>query len=132
MSEQDPPPLPPGDPYHAPASNTPSPADGGNEGSVGAGIAISIALLVLGTPISAILLGVLGGLLSSIGVNLYLLWLPLGLAPLILVIATGIWFTRKGQRKTAKGIWLGFAITIGLVLLLFAACFGLLAGSNFH
>ena len=136
MPEHDPsqpPPLPPGDPYRSPSSNAPSPADSPHEGSVGLGILISIALLLFGGPITGIVTSMLGGLLSYAGVNLYaFLMLPIGLIPLLLVIGAGIWFARKGQRKTAKGIWLGLAITIGLVLLLVAACFGILAGTNFH
>jgi hypothetical protein len=137
MSAQDqhelPPPLPPGDPYQPPLNNTPPPADTGHEGSVGAGIAICLALMVFGGPVLGIVMSVVMGLLSATGISLYALaWLPALLGPLILPVIAGIWFTRKGQRKTAKGVWLGFAIGIGLVLLLLAACFGLLAGSNFH
>ena len=133
MTEQTPPPLPPGDPYQPPASNTPPPADNANEGSVGTGIAICLALILFGGPAIGVVMSVLMGLLSATGINLYALaWLPALLGPIILPVVAGIWFTRKGQRKTAKGVWLGMAIGFGLVLLLVAACFGLLAGSNFH
>lgn len=132
MSEHSPPPLPPNDPYRAPSSNAPPPPGSKDEGSVGVGIILGIALLLLGTPATGVLLAAAANLMASAGLNFYPLWMPLALAPLILVIATAIWFSRKGQRKTAKGVWLGAAITIGLVLLLVAACFGLLAGSNFH
>ncbi|MBS0214446.1 MAG: hypothetical protein JSR50_01660 [Proteobacteria bacterium] len=136
MSEQHPPPLPqsPNDPYQPPASNTPPPADGGNEGSVGAGIAICIALMVFGGPAIGIVLRLLmSSVLSFTGTSLYsLMWLPVTAGPIMLPVIAGIWFTRKGLTKTAKGVWLGFAIVIGLVLLLVAACFGLLTGSNFH
>ncbi|MGG6462915.1 hypothetical protein [Solilutibacter silvestris] len=133
MSEHTPPPLPPGDPYQPPAGNAPPPADDGNEGSVGAGIAICLALMLLGGPALGVVLRLLMSLLSAAGINLYsLMWLPIGLGPILLPVIAGIWFTRKGLRKTAKGVWLGFAIAIGLVLLLVAACFGILAGNGLN
>ncbi len=136
MNEQDPPPLPqsPNDPYQPPASNAPPPVDGGNEGSVGAGIAICLALMLFGGPALGIVLRMFASLFSFAGLySLYsLMWLPIALGPILLPVIAGVWFTRKGLRKTAKGVWLGFAIGIGLVLLLVAACFGIIAGNGLN
>lgn len=132
MSERAPPPLPPGDPYQAPASNTPPPIDNGKEGSVGKGIVICLALMLFGGPALGIVLRLIVSLFSSAGpYYLYsLMWLPIVLAPILLPVIAGIWFTRRGLRKTAKGIWLGFAIAFGLLLLLVAACFGIVASNG--
>lgn len=118
------------DPYRAPAASAPSPADAIHEGSLGLGIVLGIALLLLGEPIIAVAVVIpANSLLGSIGViSSSLLALPLLLGPPILVAVTAMAFRGKGQRRTAKGVWLGFAIAVGLVLLLVAACFGIVSG----
>jgi len=52
--------------------------------------------------------------------------------PFVAMIALLVWFAAQGKPRSAAGVALAFASLVALVLLLVAACFGLLAGTNFH
>jgi hypothetical protein len=51
----------------------------------------------------------------------------IGNLPWLAPIALVIWFASEGQPRSVKGVLLAFASLIGLMLLLVAACFGLVA-----
>lgn len=55
-----------------------------------------------------------------------------GLLPFGAMLALLVWFMTKGKTRSAAGVGLTFASLFALALLLVAACFGLLAGTNFH
>lgn len=86
---------------------------------------------------SYVLMAVLMAVLSTVFANSYQVFGPLialvGLLPLGGIIALIVWFISKGQPRTAAGVGLTIASVVGLVLLLVAACFGLLAANGgFH
>jgi hypothetical protein len=51
----------------------------------------------------------------------------LQLIPLVFVVGLMVWFGKQGKSKTVKGMAAGIASIIALILLLVAACFGILA-----
>jgi hypothetical protein len=59
-------------------------------------------------------------------------WILIGLSPWLLIVGLIVWSGATGRPQLAKGVAIGLASIIGIGLLLFAACFGLLATSNFH
>jgi hypothetical protein len=59
-------------------------------------------------------------------------WILLGLSPWFLIVGLIVWAAATGRSKLAKGVAIGLASILGLGVLLFAACFGLLSTSNFH
>lgn len=99
------------------------------KGSLGIGVAIAWACLIGGYVGAGILASMLSGFSSSSGAALFAL---LALAPWILMLVFAVRFAAKGQPRTAAGIGVGFASILGVGLLLVAACFGLLSGTNFH
>lgn len=49
------------------------------------------------------------------------------LLPWLAALALGIWLAGRGRTRTALGILVGFGILVAVVLLLVAACFGIVA-----
>ncbi|HET7065728.1 MAG TPA: hypothetical protein VFI49_15765 [Rudaea sp.] len=103
------------------------------KGSLGAGIALAWACLIAGyfivSVLSGIVFSVLNGANSGFGAMLAIL---LALLPWIAMIWLIVHFNKTNQPRTALGIGVGIASIIGVVLLLVAACFGLLSNTNFH
>jgi len=105
-----------------------SPA-GSAAGSLGAGIAIAWGCFIGGYVVAGFLLGAIGSIASPLAVAM---WPLMALAPWILMIVFAVRLAGRGQSRTAKGIGVGVASILGVVLLLVAACFGLLSNANFH
>jgi len=59
-------------------------------------------------------------------------WILIGLSPWLLIIGLIVWFATTGRPQMAKGVAIGLASIVGLGILLFAACFGLLSTASFH
>lgn len=115
-----------------PSAPPPSPPPQGaapGQGSVGVGVLIAWACLIAGYFAVGVVVSAIGTISSSLAA---LVGLPLLLAPWILMIVFAVRFAGKGERQTAKGIGIGVASIFGVLLLLVAACFGLLSGTNFH
>ena len=119
--------APPPPPPPAPPPGTANPA-----GSLGLGIGLAWACLIGGYVVvgivSSMLFTVFGGG-SGLAAVIALLCT---LAPWIAMLVLAIWFAKKGQPRTALGVGVGFASILGVLLLLVAACFGLLSNANFH
>ncbi len=115
-----------------PDPSNPQAADPKN-GSLGAGIALAWACLIAGYFIvgvmSSIVFSVLNGANSGFGVMIAILLFLLPWAAMIWLI---VHFRKTSQPRTALGIGVGIASIIGVLLLLVAACFGLLSNTNFH
>jgi len=115
-----------------PGPSTPQAADQKN-GSLGAGVALAWACLIGGYfvvgVLSGIVFSVLNGANSSFGAMIAILLFLLPWAAMIWLI---VHFGKTGQPRTALGIGVGIASIIGVLLLLVAACFGLLSNTNFH
>ncbi|HZX90715.1 MAG TPA: hypothetical protein VFE67_08735 [Rudaea sp.] len=115
-----------------PGPSTPQTADPKN-GSLGAGIALAWACLIAGYfvvgALSSVVFSVLNGANSGFGAMLAILLFLLPWAAMIWLI---VHFRKTNQPRTALGIGVGIASIIGVLLLLVAACFGLLSNTNFH
>lgn len=105
MNEPDPPPLP---------TDTHPP-----ERALGAGIARAWLVMIIGE----FLIGVTGNISLILGGML--------LPPLTILI-WGIVALTRGDKRLGKGLLLGLASIFAVVLLLVAACFGLVSNLNFH
>jgi hypothetical protein len=102
-------------------------------GSLGKGIAIAWAVLIGGYVVIGSVIGALvtttrqfdGDLANALAIGaIFVPWLAM--------IALIIRYAAKNQPRTAAGIGVGMASIVGVVLLLIAACFGLLSSTNFH
>jgi hypothetical protein len=117
MSEQQPPagpaPLPPDPPPPGPAATPSKPRD--ERGSLLGGIGIAWAVMV-------------GGSIAIAQISVMLWPVP----PVALLIWAVVAFS-QGKTRTGQGMLLGLVSVIAVVLLLVAACFGLLySGNGFH
>jgi hypothetical protein len=123
MSETPTPPAPP-----------PAPPPANSEGSLGLGIAIAWACLIGGYVIvgavASSLVMASRQLLDNEFANL--LAIVSVLLPWVAMIGLIVYFASIGRIRTAKGVALGIASIIGVLILLIAACFGLLSSTNFH
>ena len=112
------------DPYRPPLSNEPGiePEPSKSEGTLGTGIALAWAVMVLGE----IALGALG-----VSASPFVLW---GwFIPPVAVVIWAISLINRGVRRTGKGMLLGLASVFAVLLLLVAACFGLvMIGGGLH
>lgn len=102
-----PPPTPP------PSGGAPAPPGG----SLAAGVGLAWLVMVVGE-LLVTLTGSLGAILGGIGL------------PPLAVIVWAFVLLGQGKSRTGKGMFLGLLSVIAVVLLLVAACFGLM--SNFH
>ena len=100
--------VPPYEPPRSPLSE-PEPRRGG--GSVWGGIGIAWLIMVLGEVV----------ILPTRA-------LPFGLLPPAAILALGIFMLFGDNPRTGKGLLLGLASIFAVILLLVAACFGLLRG----
>lgn len=102
-----PPPTPP------PSGGAPAPPGG----SLAAGVGLAWLVMVVGE-LLVMLTGSLGAILGGIGL------------PPLAVIVWAFVLLSQGKSRTGKGMFLGLLSVIAVLLLLVAACFGLM--SNFH
>lgn len=112
------------DPYRPPLSPEPGiePEPPKSEGTLGAGIGLAWTVMVLGEI-------VLGGL----GVSAHPLFLGGWFIPPLIVVIWAISLINRGVRRTGKGMLLGLASVVAVLLLLVAACFGLvIMGGGLH
>jgi len=114
----------------APDPPAPPPA---NPGSLGAGIALAWACLIGGYfavgMVASVIFRIFNGVNSDAGALFAVL---LCLFPWIAMVVLIVYFGKHNQPRTALGVGVGIASIIGVVLLLVAACFGLLSNTNFH
>ena len=125
--------MPPGQPAPpAPPPAAPQPGAANPTGSLGLGIGLAWACLIGGyiavALIATMVFSALGGSSDAAAVIAMLSTL----APWIAMLVLAIWFAKNGQSRTALGIGVGFASILGVLLLLVAACFGILSTANFH
>ena len=110
-----------------------SPANTTANGSLGLGIALAWACLIGGyvlvAAIATTLFSVTRGMDSNVGATLAI---GLSALPWIAMFGLIVYFLVNNKPRTAVGVAVGFASILGVGLLLVAACFGLLATSNFH
>lgn len=101
------------------------PAD---SGSLLVGFLLGWAAMIVGV----IANGLFWALQSSLGLpGADMVFLGVGSLPLVAMIVLAIWFANRGKSRSAAGVLLAFGSMVALVLLLVAACFGILATGGF-
>jgi hypothetical protein len=90
-------------------------------GSLGLGIGLAWLIAVVGTPLS---IGIASALTPIFNKGV----VAFGLLPYLLIIVLAIFHYRKGKTRTGLGLMLGLLSIVAVVLLLVAACFGMLSG----
>lgn len=99
-----------------------------NTGSAVVGFVLGWVAMIAGVVASA----VLWSLQSSLGLtDTGIIVMGVGSFPLLAMIALLVWFASTGKSRSVKGVLLAFASMFGLVLLLVAACFGILMSGGF-
>lgn len=110
--------------------SAPPPAD--ERGSRMSGFLLAWGALIGGYVVAFSLMGAIagsGGGGSDAEVAVLIL---IGVAPWLLIIGLIIYFASKGKTQTAKGVALGLASIVALLVLLAAACFTLLSNTTFR
>lgn len=118
----------PYDPPKAPLSGrAPAPRERDPRGSLGAGIGLFFACLVGGGIVAWILRL---AILAAVPDWTYAgpMFVVPALLPWLAALALGLWLASRGRKRTALGILVGFGLLVAVVLLLVAACFGIVAG----
>jgi hypothetical protein len=104
------------------------PAPPANNGSLLAGFVLGWVAMIVGVVAS----GMLYALQSSAGLpGVGVVFIGVGSLPLVAMIVLAIWFANRGQSRSAAGVLLAFGSMVALILLLVAACFGILATGGF-
>jgi hypothetical protein len=122
-----PPPTPP--PYRPPASRVASVPGGGSllKGLILGWVVVVGGYVLLGMVAAA--LGSMGAFETGGGEMLLVLF---GLAPWIGLVALLVYYISKNEPRTAGGFGLAVVTMVAVAVLLVAACFALLAGTNWH
>lgn len=119
------------DPGYRPPSAPVNPPLGDERGSLLTGFLIGWAVLISSCVVVAMVL-TLFGTMNGQGSSWYFGVLRLvALLPFVSMVGLLVWFAAKGKTRSAAGVGLTLASLIALVLLLVAACFGLLATGAF-
>ncbi|HEY9130921.1 MAG TPA: hypothetical protein VIM98_04120 [Dyella sp.] len=105
----------PSNPYRPPATNQPGidPPVPSGQGSIVLGIVLAWGVMIVGVLALAGVANVMPALLYG--------WF----VPPLAVAIVGLVLMRAGKRRTGKGMLLGLASVFGVLVLLVAACFGL-------
>ena len=109
------------------APSNPNPA-----GSLGLGIALAWGCLIGGYIAVAVIASLIFSLTRGASDAGAVLALLSCLLPWVAMIALIVYFAKNNRPRTALGVGVGIGSIIGVLLLLVAACFGLLSGTNFH
>jgi len=123
------PPPSPAPPSGAPPAGAPAPDP---RGSLGLGVVIAWACLIGGYFVVGVIASAAFSVFGGGSDFAVIVALLACLAPWIAMLVFAIRFAQHGKPRTAMGIGVGFASIIGVLLLLVAACFGILSGTNFH
>lgn len=103
-----PPPLPPA-------------LDDASGGSLAAGVGLAWLIMLVGE-VLVVMTGSVGGVLGGM------------FAPPLAIIVWAVVLLNRGKPRTGKGMFLGLLSIVAVLILLVAACFGLMSGigNNFH
>jgi hypothetical protein len=124
MSEEQTPYTPP----RASLSGRPPARPGADpRGSLGAGIGLFFACLVGGGIVAWILRIAIMAAVPDWAYAGPMFVVP-ALLPWAAALVLGLWLASRGRTRTALGILVGFGLLVAVVLLLVAACFGIVAG----
>lgn len=111
------------------SENLPTPPPPKDRGPLWLGFFIAWAALIGGYVVAISLMSA-GASMGAAGSDGF--FILLGLAPWLLIVGLIIWFAGKGKTQIAKGIAIGLAAIVAILLLLAAACFTLLSSTSFH
>jgi hypothetical protein len=115
-------------PDPAPPTEPPPPTPPADNGSLLVGFVLGWVAMIVGVVVNALF----WALQSSLGLpGTDFVFLGVGTLPLLAMVALAIWFGNQGKSRAVRGVLLAFGSMIGLVLLLVAACFGILLSGGF-
>lgn len=115
-------------PPRAPLSGRPPVAPGPDpHGSLAAGIGWFFVCLIGGGIVAGVLRFAIVMAVPEWRYAGWLVGIP-ALLPWLAALVLGIWLATIGRTRTALGILVGFGVLVAVVLLLVAACFGIMAG----
>jgi hypothetical protein len=113
-----------------PSSPTPGSTDAPDKGSVLIGFLVGWGAMIGATVVAgAIMAG--GGALMQWSPAFGVIASIAGLLPMAGLIALIVWYAHHGKTRSALGVVAAFGSLVALCLLLVAACFGLMSGTNF-
>lgn len=109
----------------------PSPVtDAPDKGSLLIGFLVGWVAMIASTVVAgAVMVGV--GALMQFGSAFSVIPAIISLLPMGSLIGLIIWYAQQGKTRSALGVAAAFGSLLALCLLLVAACFGLMSGSNF-
>lgn len=110
---------------------TPPPAATPDKGSVLVGFLVGWGAMIASTVVAGALMAGAGALMTGWNSAFSLIAMIGGLLPLASLIGLIIWYAMKGKSRSALGVAAAFGSLLALCLLLVAACFGLMSGTNF-
>lgn len=111
-------------------STPPNPMAGPDKGSLLIGFLVGWAAMIGSVMVGGVLLAIAGGLLSGWDSAFSLIAVVTGLLPMASLIGLIVFYASKGKSRSALGVLAAFGSLVALCLLLVAACFGLLSGTN--
>ena len=116
-------------PYEDPGQ-TPPPVDAPDKGSLLIGFLLGWATMI-GSSVHAGAAVAVAGAMTNWNSAVGLIISAAGLLPIACLIGLIIWYAQQGKSRSALGVVAAFGSLLALCLLLVAACFGLISGTNF-
>jgi hypothetical protein len=116
----------PAEPPFAPPASPPPAAAADNAGNAAIGVLLALVMLLLQVPLGFLAIAVARLFGASSGAAPYAVFVPalfFGVSQLLYIVPTGVYLHMQRKTRTALGLW----CTAGVLFLLNAACFGLLA-----
>jgi len=95
------------------------------------GFLVGWGVMIGSTVVAGALMAAASALLSGWNSLFGLIAMIGGLLPMGSLIGLIIWYAMKGKSRSALGVAAAFGSLVALCVLLMAACFGLMSGTNF-
>jgi hypothetical protein len=95
------------------------------------GFLVGWGAMIASTVVAGALMAGASALMSGWNSAFSLIALIGGLLPLASLVGLITWYAMKGKSRSAWGVAAAFASLVALCVLLMAACFGLMSGTNF-
>jgi len=121
-------------PYENPGLSPPppEPTNAPDKGSVLIGFLVGWGAMIASTVVSGALMAAASAVMSGWNSAFSLIAMIVGLLPLASLVGLIVWYAMKGKSRSAWGVAAAFASLLALCVLLIAACFGLMSGTNWH
>jgi hypothetical protein len=101
-----------------------------DKGSMLIGFFVGWGVLVASIVVAGAVIAGVGAMMNWNSASMVIAQL-IGLLPIASMIGLVIWYAQRGKTRSALGVAATFGSLLALALLLVAACFGLMSGTNF-